>query len=42
MPIDNLGYHLVYNTIANFDKIDLYKSEKVELAKLNQLDKQQI
>ena len=41
MPVDNLGYQHTYNTIANLDKANLYKSEEVELARLDQLDKQQ-
>lgn len=41
MQIDNLEYQPVYNTIADLDKANPYKSEGREPARLNQLDKQQ-
>ena len=41
MPVDNLGRQHAYNTIADRDKADLCKSEGVEPARLDQLDKQQ-
>lgn len=37
--VTNLKYQSVYNTITNFNKVDLYKSKEVELAKLDQLNK---
>ncbi len=41
MPVDNLGRQHAYDTIADRDRADPCKSEKVEPAKLDQLDKQQ-
>ncbi len=41
MPVDNLGRQHSYDTISNCDKADSCKSEGVEPAKLDQLDKQQ-
>ncbi len=39
MPVDNLGRQYAYNTIADRDKEDLCESERVEPARLDQLDK---
>lgn len=39
--VNNLECQDAYSTIANCNKADLYKSKRVKLAKLNQLDKQQ-
>ena len=41
MPVDNPEYQPAYNAIAHLDKADPYKSEGVEPARLDQLDKQQ-
>ncbi len=41
MPVDNLGRQHAYDTISDRDKADLCKSEGVEPAGLDQLDKQQ-
>ena len=41
MPVDNLGRQHAYDTIADHDKADLYKSEGMEPARLDRLDKQQ-
>lgn len=41
MPVDNLVRQHVYNIIADCNKADSYKSEGVESARINQLDKQQ-
>lgn len=35
MLIDNLEYQYIYNAITKLDKIDLYKSKKVKLTRLN-------
>ena len=41
MPVDNLGCQHTYNTIIDCNKADPCKSEGVEPARLDQLDKQQ-
>ncbi len=41
MPVDNLGRQHAYDTIADRDMADQCKSEGVEPARLDQLDKQQ-
>lgn len=40
MPVDNPKYKHAYNAIANYKKADLFKSNRVELAQLNQLNKE--
>ncbi len=39
IPIDNLGHQYAYDTIADRDIADQCESEKVEPARLDQLDK---
>lgn len=39
MPINNLAYFDAYNINVNYNKADLFKSKKIKLAKLNQLNK---